>query len=112
MTRKQLVKRTEIAKMAGQDNRHFLNRGARHLQKPLGDIAVLSKLGFYLIEVPIGLASSAFRRHICEEECVYILEGTRTARICDTVLQVEAGDFIAYPAGARRMTFAIPGPTY
>ena len=112
MTRKQLVKRTEIAKMAGQDNRHFLNRGARHLQKPLGDIAVLSKLGFYLIEVPIGLASSAFHRHICEEECVYILEGTRTARICDTVLQVEAGDFIAYPAGARRMTVAIPGPTY
>ena len=112
MTRKQLVKRTEIAKMAGQDNRHFLNRGARHLQKPLGDIAVLSKWGFYLIEVPIGLASSAFHRHICEEECVYILEGTRTARICDTVLQVEAGDFIAYPAGARRMTFAIPGSTY
>ena len=101
MTRKQLVKRTEIAKMAGQDNRHFLNRGARHLQNPLGDIAVLSKLGFYLIEVPIGLASSAFHRHICEEECVYILEGTRTARICDTVLQVEAGDFIAYPAGGE-----------
>ena len=47
MTRKQLVTRTEIAKMAGQDKQHFLNRDARrHLQKSLGDIAGLTKLGF------------------------------------------------------------------
>jgi hypothetical protein len=49
MTRKQLVTRTEIAKMAGEDKRHFLNRDARHLQKPLGEIAGLTKLGFHLI---------------------------------------------------------------
>ena len=54
MTRKQLVTRTEIAKMASQDNRHSLKRDARHLQKPLGKIAGLNKLGFRLIEVPIG----------------------------------------------------------
>ena len=54
MTRKQLVIRIEIAKMAGQDNRHFLNQDARHLQKPLGEIAGLTKLGFHLFEVPIG----------------------------------------------------------
>ena len=112
MTRKQLVTRTEIAKMAGEDKRHFLNRDGRHLQKPIGVIAELTKLGFHLIEVPIRSVSCAFHRHLCEEECVYILEGTGTARIGDTVLQVEAGDFIAYPAGARRMSFAIPDPTY
>ena len=33
MTRKQLVTRTEIAKMVGQDNRRFLDRDARHLKK-------------------------------------------------------------------------------
>ena len=33
MTRKQLVTRTEIAKVVGQDNRHFLDRDARHLKK-------------------------------------------------------------------------------
>ena len=64
MTRKQLVTRTEIAKMAGQENRHFLNRDARHLQKPLGEIAGLTKLGFHLIEVPIGSASCALHQHI------------------------------------------------
>ena len=100
MTRKQLVTRTKIAKMAGQDNRHFLNRDARHLQKPLGEIAGLTKLGFQLIEGPIGSASCALHQHLCEE-CVYILEGNGTARIGDTVLQVEAGDFIAYPAGGE-----------
>ena len=88
MTRKQLVIRTEIAKMAGQDNRHFLNRGARHLQKPLGEIVGLTKLGFHLIEVPIGLMSCVLHKHLCEEECVYIPESAGTARIGDTVSQV------------------------
>ena len=88
MTQKQLVTRTEIAKMAGQDNRHFLNRDARHLQKPLGEIAGLTKLGFHLIEVPIGLVSCVLHKHLCEEECVYILEGAGTVRIGDTVSKV------------------------
>ena len=64
MTLKQLVTRTEIAKMAGQDNRHFLNRDARHLQKPLGKIVGLSKLGFHLIGVLLGSASCALHQHI------------------------------------------------
>ena len=64
MTRKQLVTRTEIAKMAGQDNRHSLNRDARHLQKPLGEIAGLTELDFHLIGAPIGTASSALHQHI------------------------------------------------
>ena len=101
MTRKQLVTRTEIAKIAGQDNRHFLNRDVRHLQKPHDEIAGLTKLGFHLIEVPIVSAPCALHQHLCEEECIYIFEGIGTARIGDTVLQVEAGNFIAYPAGGR-----------
>ena len=46
MTRKQLVTRTEIAKMAGQDNRHFLNRDARICKNRLVTLPVLTKLGF------------------------------------------------------------------
>ena len=99
MTRKQPEKRAKIAKMTGQDKRHFLNSNARHLKKLLGDIAGLTKLGFHLIEVPIGSASCTFDWHICEEECIYIFGGAGTVRIGATVLQVEAGDFIAYAAG-------------
>ncbi|MGB1328967.1 MAG: hypothetical protein ACPG6Q_02010 [Candidatus Puniceispirillaceae bacterium] len=81
-------------------------------KKPLGDIAGLIKLGFHLIEVLIGSASCALHQHICEEECDYILEGTGTARIGDKVLEVEAGVLLPIWLGARRMTFAIPDPTY
>jgi hypothetical protein len=42
MTREQLGTRAKIAKMAGQDKRHFLNRNARHLKKQPGDIAGLT----------------------------------------------------------------------
>ncbi len=98
MTRKQLEIKTKNAKMAGQDKWHFLDRNAQHLKKPFGDIAGLIKLGFHLIEVPIGSASSVFGWHICEEEYIFILEGFRPARIGETVLQVEAGDFTACSA--------------
>jgi uncharacterized cupin superfamily protein len=110
MTRKQLVTRTEIAKMAGQDNRHFLNRDARHLQNPHGEIAGLTQLSFHLVEVPIGLAPCALHQHLCEEKFVYILEGNGTARIGDTVLQVEAGNFIDYPAGVEAHDLRNTGP--
>ena len=86
MTRKQLETRTENAKMAGQDKRHFLNCNAQHVKKPLGDIAGLTKLGFQRIKMPIGSAPCAFERHICEEECIYMLERAGTARIGATVL--------------------------
>ena len=109
MTRKQLVTRTEIAKMAGQDKRHFLNRDARHLQKRLGDIAGLTKLGFHLIEVPIGSASCAFHRHICEEECIYIVEGSEITRIGGRSKLVI---LLPIRLGVRRMTFAIRDHPY
>ena len=69
-------------------------------------------MGFHLIELLIGLAYCALHQHLCEEECVYILKGSGTARIGDTALQVKAVDFIDYPSGAGRMSFAMPDPTY
>ena len=90
----------------------FGSRCAASEKKPLGDIAGLTKLGFHLIEVLIGSASCALQQHLCEQECGYILEGTGTARIGDKVLQVEAGVLLPIWLGARRMTFAIPDPTY
>ena len=86
MTRKQLVTRTENANMADEDKMYFLNRDAQHLQKPLGEIAVLTKLGFHLIEVPIGSASRALHQHLCEGEFVFTLEGTATVPTGDMVL--------------------------
>ena len=58
-------------------------------------------MDFYLIKVPLGSASCAFDRHFCEDECIYILEGFRTARNGETALQVEAGDFTYCSAGSE-----------
>lgn len=54
MTRKQLLTRTEIAKMDGENKVHFLNPQARRRNKSLGDAAGLVALGVHLIEIPMG----------------------------------------------------------
>ena len=69
----------------------------------------MTKLGFHSIEVPIGSASCPFDWHICGEECIYILEGFRTARMGETVVQVEAGDFTACSAGSEAHDLRITG---
>ncbi len=101
MTRKQLLTRTEIAKMDGENKVHFLNPQARRRNKSLGDAAGLVALGVHLIEIPIGSTASEFHCHLYEEECLFILDGSGVARIGDAVYQVEAGDFIGYPAGGQ-----------
>jgi len=80
MGQKQILTRTQIAKMSGHENTHFLNPRAKRVTEPLGDLA------------------SEFHRHVCAEECVYIIAGNGTARIGPDMFEVEAGDFIAYPA--------------
>jgi hypothetical protein len=46
MGQKQIVTRTQIAKMAGTDVTHFLNERARFVAKSLGDQAGLQISGF------------------------------------------------------------------
>ena len=46
MGQKQIVTRTQIAKMPGTDVTHFLNQRARFVAKSLGDQAGQKMLGF------------------------------------------------------------------
>ena len=98
MGQKQILTRTQIAKMSGHENTHFLNPSAKHVTKPRGGLGGLQHLGFHLITFPVGSVASKFHRHVCEEECVYIIAGNCTARIGPDMFEFEAGDFIAYPA--------------
>ena len=106
MTRKQLVTRAEIAKMAGEDKRHFLNRDARHLQKPLGDIAGLTKLGFHLIEVPIGRRLVLFTGIFAKKNVSIFSkvpeQRALAIRFCRSKLVIS----LPIRLGVRRMTFA------
>ena len=98
MGQKQILTRTQIAKMSGHENTHFLNPRAKRVTKPLGDLGGLQHLGFHLTTLPVGSVASEFHLHVCAEECVYIIAGNGTARIGPDTFEVEADDFIAHVA--------------
>ena len=103
MGQKQILTRTQIAKMSGYENTHFINLRAKRVTKLLGDLGGLQHLGFYLTTLPVGSVASEFHRHVCAGGYVYIVAGEGTARIGPgrtgpDMFEVEAEDFIAYPA--------------
>ena len=112
MGQKQIVTRTQIAKMAGTDVTHFLNQRARFAAKSHGGRAGLKNVGVHLINLPVGAVASAFHRHLCADECIYILEGSGVARIGPDLFQIEAGDFIGYPAGGEAHDIRNTGSTH
>jgi uncharacterized cupin superfamily protein len=68
---------------------------ARRLGIPAGN----AQLGATLTEIPPGAISYPFHYHCANEEAIYVLSGTGTARIGDTRIAVRAGDWIALPIG-------------
>ena len=54
MAQKQIVSRTQIAKMQGTDATHFFNSRAGSVTKSLGDRAQFQTFGFHLINLPVG----------------------------------------------------------
>jgi uncharacterized cupin superfamily protein len=58
-------------------------------------------VGVAIEELGPGRQSSPAHYHIFEEEHVYILEGTLTARIGADRHEMKAGDYVCYPAGQK-----------
>jgi len=54
MAQKQIVSRTQIAKMSGTDATHFFNSCAGSVAKSLCDRAQLQTFGLHLINLPVG----------------------------------------------------------
>lgn len=94
-----LIRKDEIAAMAGLSKTHFLNPGARRINKSLGDAAGITTFGFHLIEVAPGDQSTEHHLHHHEDECVFVLEGEAEARIGEEGFTVGPGDFIGYRKG-------------
>lgn len=97
----QVLRKERIDKMDGLKKIHFLNPEAQRVNKSLGDQTGLKHIAFHIVEVEPGRESTELHFHHHEEECVYILEGEATATIAEDTLRLEAGDFIAYPAGGK-----------
>lgn len=94
-----LLTAQEIAAMEGLRKTHFLNDGARRLNKSLGDQTGLTGIGVHLIEVAPGHDTTELHLHHHEDEAVFILQGTGTATIGDEGVPIGPGDFIGYRKG-------------
>ena len=88
-----LVNRDEVEPILIDRGRHRAER------RQLGSAAGSRQLGGSLMEVPPGGRSYPFHYHCANEEAIYVLSGTGTARIGDARVPVRAGDWIAKPEG-------------
>ena len=64
-----------------------------------GPAAANAQLGATLTELPPGGISYPFHYHCANEEAIYVVSGSGTARIGDARVPVRAGDWIAHPVG-------------
>jgi uncharacterized cupin superfamily protein len=68
-------------------------------RKKLAAAAGGDELGCSLYELPPGKRSWPLHFHTGNEEAVYVLAGSGTARLADGEHDVAAGDYLALPAG-------------
>jgi uncharacterized cupin superfamily protein len=70
----------------------------------------LKRTGVNFIRVPPGKESFVYHSHQHEEEWIYVLSGRALALIDDVEYEVEAGDFIGFPAPSVAHHLRNPGP--
>ncbi len=70
----------------------------------------LKRTGVTFVRVPAGKESYVYHSHLCEEEWIYVLSGKAIALIDDAEYEVNAGDFIGFPAPSVAHHMSNPGP--
>ncbi len=74
------------------------NGDTQFRRKQLGEAAAGDELGCSLYELPPGSESWPYHYHAGNEEAIYVLEGTGSARLAGGLSKLEAGDYLALPA--------------
>ena len=93
---KSYISQSEIAQLEADTKTHFLNPNAVRSQKSLGDLTGITGFGFHIMDVAPGHATTEYHLHHFEDECLYVLEGTATARVGDASFTISAGDFLGF----------------
>ena len=106
---KYLVTAAEIEAMEGLAKTHFVNPGAKRVNKSLGDLTGLTGFGFHIIDVQPGDETTEYHVHHFEDECVFVLAGTATAEIGEEEHAIGPGDFIGYRKGGLAHTIGNTG---
>ncbi|MGE0549581.1 MAG: cupin domain-containing protein [Kofleriaceae bacterium] len=77
-----------------------LRKGRHHtINRRFGPPSGAQQLGGTLTELPPGARSFPFHFHCANEEALFVISGTGSARIGSTTVTVRAGDWISFPAG-------------
>ena len=95
---KHLLRATDIAAMPVERVQHPVNATAVRLTRSLSAAVGLQRLGLHLVTLEPGRDSTTHHYHDADEEFIYIVAGTGTARIGDQSFSVGAGDFMGFTA--------------
>ncbi len=74
---------------------------ARFRRKQLAGAAGSEQLGCSLYELPPGKRAWPYHYHTANEEALFVLSGTGQLRLDGQRRELEAGDFVAFPADER-----------
>ncbi len=93
-----LLRRADIEALPEHETQHQFNdnavRHARNLTRPTG----MQRIGVHIVRIEAGHDSTTHHYHEADEEFIYILSGRGQARIGDETFEIEAGDFMGFPA--------------
>jgi uncharacterized cupin superfamily protein len=104
-----IVRAADIAAHA-QEFSHPWNPNSELHGTQLARSVGLKRAGVNFIRVPAGKESYVYHSHQCEEEWIYVLSGKAIALIDDVEYEVNAGDFIGFPAPSVAHHMRNPGP--
>jgi len=105
-----IVRAADIAAHS-QEFSHPWNPNSQMHGTQLARSVGLKRTGVNFIRVPAGKESYIYHSHQSEEEWIYVLSGTAIALIDDVEYEVNAGDFIGFPAPSVAHHMRNPGPT-
>jgi uncharacterized cupin superfamily protein len=104
-----IVRAADIAAHA-QEFSHPWNPNSQMHGTQLARSVGLKRTGVNFIRVPAGKESYVYHSHQGEEEWIYVLSGRAVALIDDVEYEVNAGDFIGFPAPSVAHHMRNPGP--
>jgi len=104
-----IVRAADIAAHS-QEFSHPWNSNSQMHGTQLARSVGLKRTGVNFIRVPAGKESYVYHSHQSEEEWIYVLSGKAIALIDDVEYEVNAGDFIGFPAPSVAHHMRNPGP--
>ena len=104
-----IVRAADIAAHS-QEFSHPWNPNSQMHGTQLARSVGLKRTGVNFIRVPAGKESYVYHSHQSEEEWIYVLSGAAIALIDDVEYEVNAGDFIGFPAPSVAHHMRNPGP--